>query len=154
MSISDYTAQAALAALKAELDGGNLYLFAGPVPADADDALDMGASHTQIAKFTESNDGTTGLTFDAPAGAGMSKAAAEVWEALVAFDGVEDSETTLTPTFWRFCTAGDDGRAAATDARLQGTAGGPTTDLPCAAQTDNGTNTVSVDTFAVVIDAA
>ena len=154
MSISDYTANVSLAAIKAALDGGNLYLFAGPVPADADDALNMGASHTQIAKFTESNDGTTGLTFNAPAGAGMAKAPAEAWEALVAFDGAEDGDTTLAPTFWRFCASGDNGRGAAAGPRLQGTAGGPTTDLPCADQTDNGTNTVSVGTFAVVIDAA
>ena len=32
---------AAMAGIKSELDGGTLFYFAGPVPADAGDALDM-----------------------------------------------------------------------------------------------------------------
>jgi|SRR5690606_10843521 len=154
MSIADYTAQAALAAIKTELDGGFLYLFAGPVPADADDALDMDTLHTQIVMFSKDGDGVTGLTFASPSGNGMAKSPSEVWEGTIGFDGAEDDEETLTPTFWRFCQAGDDGRGEAIGPRLQGTAGGPTTDIPCGAQTDNGTNTLSVDTFAVILDAA
>ena len=153
MSISNTLGQAALTAVRTALNGGNLYLFTGAVPADADDALNMATTHTQIAKFTESNDGTTGLTFASPSGPGMTKAPAETWEATINFDGVQNAETTLTPTFWRFCAAGDNGRGAASGPRLQGTAGGPFSDLPCAAQTDNGTNTLAVDTFAVLAEA-
>lgn len=153
MSISDSTASAALAAIKGQLDGGRLYLFAGPVPADADDALDMVTAHTQIAKFTKSNDGSTGLTFTSPAGAGMFKTPSETWEATIAFDGADSGTSTLSPTFWRFGAAGDDCRGAATGPRLQGTAGGPLTSLPCGDQTDNGANTLSVDTFVVAMDA-
>jgi hypothetical protein len=146
------SAEVALTALKTALANGRLYLFAGPVPATAEEALDMGSSHTQICEFTESGDGATGLTFAAPAGSSMSKAGAEEWKGLIAFSGADDSETTLTPTFWRFGTSGDNCQAAATDPRLQGTAGGPLTDLPCAPQTDNGTNTLTVDLFAVVVE--
>ncbi len=153
MSISDNTAALALAAIKAALDGGFLYLYAGPVPADADDALDMDTAHTQLAKFTRDNDGTTGLTFAPPLGAGMVKNVDETWEATIAFDGANSASTTLTPTFWRFAPGGDDCRDAATGPRLQGTAGGPLTDLPCADQTDNGANTMSLDTFVVALDA-
>lgn len=153
MSISDSTGALALAALKGALDNGFLYLFSGPVPADADDALDMVADHTQIAMFTKSNDGITGLTFASPSGAGMVKSPAETWEATIAFDGASAGGTVLTPTFWRFGTAGDDCRAVATGPRLQGTAGGPTSDLPCGDQTDNGVNTLAVDVFVVAMGA-
>ncbi len=153
MSISDTTAAAALAAIKAGLDGGTLYLYAGPVPADPDDALDMTGSHTEIARFTESNDGTSGLTFAPPSGAGMVKNPAETWEGTVSFAGADSSQASLMPTFWRFGANGDDCRGEATGPRLQGSAGGPLTDLPCGEQTDNGANTVAVDTFIVAMDA-
>ena len=112
--------------IKELLDGGNLYLFAGPVPDTADEALDMVAAHTEVAKFTESGDGATGLTFDAPVDRVLSKAAAESWQATTAFDGAEDDEPSLVISFYRFCPAGDDGRAAAdpsTGYRVQGTVG-------------------------------
>lgn len=153
MSISDFTGDAVLTAIKNEVDGGRLYLFSGPVPASADDPLDMDNVHTQIAEFTAGNDGVTGLTFAAPVGAGMLKSPAEVWEATVAFDGVNAGATTLTPTFYRFGAPGDDCRDAATGARLQGTAGGPLTNLPCGDQTANGANKISVDTFVVAAEA-
>lgn len=153
MSISDTTAAAALGAIRTAINGGRLFLFAGSVPADADDALDMVATHTQIAEFTVGNDGATGLTFSAPVGAGMVKAPAETWEATINFDGASTSAPSLTPTFWRFGAAGDTCRGAASGPRLQGTAGGPLTDLPCGDQTDNGANTMVVDTFVVAMDA-
>lgn len=112
--------------IKEQLDGGFLFFFAGPVPASADDALDMDNDHTEIAKFTESADGTTGLTFDAPTDGALAKAAAESWQSNAAFDGAEDGESSLTATFFRFCAAGDDGRGAAntsTGYRVQGTIG-------------------------------
>jgi len=145
----------ALAAIKAELDGGRLYLFAGPVPATAEEALDMGADHTQLVEMTESGDGTTGLTFEAPSGSGMTKAAAETWEGLIAFDGAESGPGTLNATFYRFCSAGDNGRGAATDPRIQGTIGGPEADMPMdsTALTDNGTNTLGASYFAVTENA-
>lgn len=113
--------------VKEQLDAGKLYLFSGPVPATADEALDMVASHTQAVVIT--NDGTsTGLTFDAPSGGVLSKAAAEVWKGTVATDGVNGALTTITPTFYRFCAGSDNGRGVAnssTGYRIQGTVGGP-----------------------------
>lgn len=141
----------ALGALKDTLDGGRLFFFAGPVPATAEDALDMGTDHTQLVEMTESGDGSTGLTFEAPSGTAMVKAAGEVWEGLIAFDGAEDGETTLTATFYRFCTDGDNGRGAATDPRIQGTIGGPEADMPMSnpSLTANGTNTQGASYFAI-----
>lgn len=112
--------------IKELLDGGNLYFYAGTVPATADEALDMVTDHTEVAVFTESGDGMTGLTFDAPASRVVSKAAAESWQATTAFDGADDAEPSLVITFYRFCPAADDGRAAAnasTGYRIQGSVG-------------------------------
>lgn len=156
MSISDDIAAATLGAIKSALDGGRLYIFNGPVPADADTALDMDTLHTELIVMTESNDGITGLTFDAPVGSSMGKAAAEVWEGLIGpFDGANDTAPTLAPTFYRFCGDGDDGRGAAVGPRLQGTCGGPSSGAALAFDTDTFTpdtvSTKGVGIFAVVV---
>lgn len=145
----------ALAALKGALDGGRLFIFAGTVPATAEEALDMVTDHTELVEMTESGDGVTGLTFEAPSGEGMVKAAAETWEGLIDFDGFESGPGTATATFYRFCTDGDNGRGAATDPRIQGTIGGPESDMPMASAelTDNGTNTLGASYFAVTENA-
>ena len=117
-----------LQAAKDGLDGGFIFLFAGPVPEDADVALDMVTLHTELGKITESDDGVTGLTFAAPADGVMLKNASETWSCTTAFDGAESAEATLTPTFFRHCTDSDNGRGAAnetTGIRIQGTLSGP-----------------------------
>lgn len=125
LSYSDDLAADAGVALKTALDGGKMYLFSGPVPADANAALDMVASHTQVAIITN-NDAGTGLTFDTPTNDILNKAAAETWKGSPAFDGKDDGLTTLTPTFYRLCESGDDGRSIGTGKkRVQGTIGGP-----------------------------
>jgi hypothetical protein len=150
-----YASRVALAALKDELDGGRMYFFSGPVPASADDALDMDNDHTQLVMMTESGDGSTGLTFDSPVGTAMTKTPSEVWSGPISFDGAEDSEDVLTATFYRFCADGDNGRDAADGPRLQGTIGGPGSDIPMvnADLEDNGSNTQGLAYFAVVENA-
>lgn len=150
-----YASEVALAALKDALDGGRMYWFNGPVPASADDALDMGSDHTQLVEMTESGDGVTGLTFEAPSGTAMLKAGGETWSGLIAFDGANDSETTLEATFYRFCAEGDDGRGAATGPRLQGTIGPPGSNIPMTSNelTANAVNTQGLSYFAVTEDA-
>lgn len=125
-------------AVSLELTGGFLYLFSGPVPATADEALDMVNDHTEIAQFTESDDGLTGLTFDPPVDGVLNKAAAEDWRATTSFDGADAAELALAWSFYRFCPSGDDGRGAATGPRVQGTVGGPTS----GADLVFGTNTI------------
>lgn len=108
--------------LKEQLDDGFLYIFSGTEPATANEALNMATTHTKLAMITVSDDGTTGLTFDAPASGVLSKAAAETWSGTCAFDGF-DATTTQAATFFRFCAAADNGRGAAdgtTGYRLQG----------------------------------
>lgn len=114
--------------LKEQLDGGKLFIYAGPVPATADDALDMVEDHTLVAIITESDDGATGLTFEDPDNGILAKKVAETWLGETDFDGADDSDPTLVCTFFRFCADGDNGQGAAdssTGYRLQGTIGGP-----------------------------
>lgn len=136
---------------KNALDGGLIYLFAGSVPADANAALDMAATHTQVAILSLGGDGSTGLTFDSPTDGALIKPAVADWSGLVAFDGAQNGETTLTPTFFRFCATGDNGRSAGTGPRLQGTVGGPSSaanmKLLTSTLTANGSNTTSSDSF-------
>ena len=131
MTIKTSTASANAAAgstgFKEQLDLGFLYLFAGPPPASADAALDMATQHTEVLKVSISS-GATGLTFATPAGGVLSKTVAEVWSGVVTLDGFDDAGPTCTPTFYRFCAAGDNGRGAAntsTGYRVQGSVGGP-----------------------------
>jgi hypothetical protein len=57
--------------LRAALAAGFLYLYTGSQPATAD----KGATGTLLGKVTVLDDGTTGLTFDAPAAGVLAKAA-------------------------------------------------------------------------------
>lgn len=103
--------------MKSLLDGGFLYIFNGPVPATANEAID-GAS-ALVGKVTESDDGTTALTFNGtPSNGVMFKAAAEAWQT--------EALLSTTMTFFRFCAdPTDNGEGVGTSGqyRVQGTIG-------------------------------
>ncbi|WP_202841951.1 hypothetical protein [Luteimonas saliphila] len=136
-------AEPMLDAFKAELDGSFGYVFSGPLPAGAGDALDMVNDHTLLSILTESGDGTTGLTFDVPDDHSIAKNPSESWRGLISFSGAQAAESSLAPTFIRWCPPGDDGQGAADTPRLQCTAGGPNSTavarLASDTLTDNGT---------------
>lgn len=140
-----------LAAFKDALDAGFIYIFAGPEPTNPGDALNMGSDHTQVARLTLNGDGTTGLTLDDPDGAAITKPSAADWRGVVTFDGAESAESTLTPTFFRFCPVGDNGRGAVSTPRMQGSVGGPSgaanMRLESETLTDNGTNETGAALF-------
>lgn len=144
-----------LAAAKAELDGGFMFMFAGPEPESSDEALDMASLHTQVVKYSLNNDGVTGLTFETPTDGVLAKTASEVWRGLVAFDGALSGSPSLVPTFARFCPAGDDGRDVAPGPRLQVSVGGPASNanirLGSDSLVDNGVNTQALAAFTYVI---
>lgn len=143
-------AAAAANGLRTALNGGTLFLFAGAVPSDPDAALDMDAVHTQVAALSA---GGGGLNFDTATDEFLYKSASETWAGLVAFDGFQDDQTTLTPTFFRFCADGDTGRDVATGPRLQGTVSGQSGNgdikLQSASVTANGANEVGVAGFYI-----
>lgn len=102
--------------LKSLLNGGFIYLYSGPIPATADEAVD--GSCVMLGKISESDDGVTGLTFEATADNGiLKKKESETWETTFGASG--------TITFGRFCVGADDGSGVAgpTDYRVQGPAG-------------------------------
>jgi hypothetical protein len=129
--------------------GMYLFLFAGPVPATPDAALNMAADHTQVVKVaadaTAIANGIVPLQLAATATAGyITKATAQTWKGLIDFDGVSSAAPSLAPTFFRLCAGGDNGRGAggASSFRVQGTCGVVGADLllPNATLEDNGTN--------------
>lgn len=116
LHLSTQLANALLAtgSLKSLLDGGKIYLYSGPVPATADEAVD--ASSVLLDTITAA--AGAGLTFDgAPANGVLKKTAAEVWSGVAAASG--------QAAFFRYCVGADDGSAAAGagNYRVQGTIG-------------------------------
>lgn len=98
------------------LVNGAIHVFAGPIPTNADDALDVGGAHTLLITIDA---GGSGVTFDTPINGVLPKLSSETWGGTFVADG--------TPSFYRFCASGDDGEGAggASTYRIQGTAGGP-----------------------------
>lgn len=143
-------AAAAANGARGALNGGTLYIFAGTPPLTPDDPLDMDNTHTQLAAITA---GGGGLNFDTAVDAFLYKSVSETWTGLVAFDGFDDSETTLTATFFRFCPSGDNGRGTGAGPRLQGTVSGQSGNgdvkLQSAALTANGSNEVGLAGFYI-----
>lgn len=104
---------------KSLMDGKWLQIYSGPIPATADAAL---GSATLLCELTESDDGVTGLTFEATAnGAIASKTAAETWTGTNVASG--------TASFFRFVDPADTTDASTTAVRLQGTIGQISTDM-------------------------
>lgn len=151
--------------LKEQLDNGFIYIFAGAVPADADAALDMVNTHTLLAKIAADDPavdaGATGLTFAAAASnRAITKSGTQTWAAKVHFVGKDAAQAgvgPLTASFYRFCSAADNGQAAGTTStpRLQGTVAtsGGDINLTSVALEDNGTNTVGLSAYEVRMDA-
>lgn len=97
------------AALRDILDLGFIKIYAGTVPATADDAL---GGATLLVTISVSGGGT-GLTFEAAAVSGViEKKSSETWSGTNAATG--------TATFYRHIAVGDDGTSSTTQARIQG----------------------------------
>lgn len=152
--------------VKEQLDGGFIYFFAGPVPANADDALDMVGSHTQLAKIAAdavpADAGTVGLNFEASASGGsIVKSATQTWAGKVNFDGKDAASAGVSPlvaTFFRHVAAADTGRGAGSGStpRIQGTLGvqGADINLASVSLSDNNTNTTGIATYEVRLPLA
>lgn len=110
MKISTGLANALLAekSLKAALDGGELRLFAGNVPASADEAV---GSAVLLGVYKASG---AGIHFESAADKGaLSKAAAEAWTGTAVASG--------TASFLRHVLPADDNGASTTAPRIQAT---------------------------------
>jgi hypothetical protein len=129
--------------LKATLNLGSMKIYAGSLPADADQAI--GAA-TLLCTVTN-NATATGLTFDAAAANGViTKAPAEIWRGVNAATGVA--------TFYRYVAPGDDGTLSTTQPRVQGsiaTAGG---DLNLSSTSLTATASQTVDYYSLSLPTA
>lgn len=98
--------------LKTLLNACKVYVYSGPVPADANAAIDGSC----VLLATISNGGTAG-TFDAPTNGVLQKAAAETWAGTAVATG--------NASFYRLCVGSDTGATAAgaSDYRVQGSIG-------------------------------
>lgn len=129
------------------LTGGAIYVFSGPVPANADAALDTTNDHTLLVVI---DDGGSGLNFGTPANGVLPKDSGQTWSGVIDFVGAESGASSLAATFYRFCASGDNGEGAGGSStyRVQGTAGGPSDgaemDVGSATLVDNGTNAVTL----------
>lgn len=108
--------------LRTLLNGSTIKIYAGSVPATADDAV--GAA-TLLCTVSVDGDGT-GITFESTAADGvLVKTAAETWIGTNVADG--------TAAFFRISPPSDTGAASTTVVRLQGTVGVVGADMELAA---------------------
>lgn len=135
-------AVASTGSLSSQLDSCFLQFFDGPIPANADAAID--GSSALLCKVAASTDGTTGCTWDAAVNGALPKKASETWDGLIAVSG--------TPTFCRITVGADDGTdedTGTTKKRVQCTAGGTGNDIVFSdpAFVANGSNRKGLQVF-------
>lgn len=123
---SEAVADGLLTELSDQLDLAFIYIFSGPVPATPDEALDMGSDHTLLVVIGNGGD-STGITWGSPSGGILPKNSGEDWEGTADFTGANSGTSPQAPTFFRICSAGDNGQGAGSGStyRIQGTVGGP-----------------------------
>ena len=137
-------ALAVTGSLKATLDNGKLNIYKGTtIPASADDAIPGDA--TLMYTFTESDDGTTLLTFESTATDGiLLKSSTESWQGTALADG--------DLLFFRYYVPSDDGESASTtEPRIQGTVGNAFADIIVANVTKSTNDSLTIDYFGVAI---
>lgn len=125
--------------LKSILALGFIKLYAGTMPATADEAVPGGA--TLLCTISVNSTGT-GISFDAAAvGGTISKAPGEVWSGVNAAGG--------TAAWYRHVAVGDDGTLSTTQARLQGTIGTAGAELNLSSVNLSNGATQTIDYYSV-----
>ncbi len=94
-----------------ENEGMVLNIYAGPVPANADAALD---GNTLLVQISGGGSGDE-LNFEGPTNGVLLKDSSQQWQGTVDVDG--------TPTFYRLQSGADDDDESTTAIRVQGTVG-------------------------------
>jgi hypothetical protein len=126
--------------LKDALDGGEIRIYAGTVPATADAAI---GSATLLCTITLEG-GATGITFAAAAAAGvLQKNASEEWSGTNADSG--------TATFFRHVVDSDDGSESTTALRIQGTVNTVGADLNLSSTSLVAAAEQTIDYYSVAI---
>ncbi len=125
--------------LKSLLDGGEIRVYAGTVPAGADDAIG-GATLLCTIK-----NGGAGITFATAAGGVMQKASGETWSGVNAATGVA--------TFYRHVLSADDGSASTSAVRVQGTTGVAGADMNLSSVSLTSGATQSLNFYSIAMPA-
>jgi len=129
--------------LKTIFNLGFLDVYAGAVPADADQSI---GGATLLNRYTNNNT-ATGLTFASTASGGaITKNLAETWSHAAAGTG--------SATFYRLVAAGDTGVLSTTEARVQGTVGLAGADLNLASLSFTATTVYTIDTYTLSLPTA
>jgi len=127
--------------LKDALDDGIISIYAGPPPATADAALDIGGDHTLLCVITDNDQG---IDFDTAAVDGvLSKAPAQVWSGTNVDTGVA--------TFFRYTAQADDGTLSTSQVRIQGTVAEGGGDMNMASTSLADTVLQPIDFFSVAL---
>lgn len=133
----------AVGSLKELLDTGKIKIYAGSVPASADDAL---GGATLLCTISNGG-GATGLTLASAASAGvLTKTLAEVWSGTNVAGG--------TATFFRWEMGGDDGSASTSAIRLQGSVGVAGADMNLSSVNLTNGAPQALDYFTVAMPAS
>lgn len=125
--------------VKDQMDGGRINIYAGAVPASADDAL---GGATLLSVITVNSTGT-GINFDTAAvGDTLSKAPSEVWSGVNVASGIA--------TFYRHVADGDTAALSATEPRIQGEIGVVGKELNLSSVNLSNGATQTIDFYAIV----
>lgn len=123
--------------VKSLLDGGNIKIYAGAVPATADAAVGAG---TLLCTITLNSTGT-GINFDTAAVGGvLAKAPGEVWSGVNAATG--------TAVWFRHVAAADDGTESVVAPRIQGSVNSAGADLNLSSTSLTSGATQTVDYYS------
>ena len=129
--------------LATNLDDGQINIYAGSTPADADAALGGATLLVTISDNSQAIGVGTGLIFDAAVAGVLSKAAAQIWSGVNAATGVS--------AFYRLVKQSDTGVLSTSEARIQGTIStvGADLNLSNTSLTVGGTQTI--DAFSITM---
>lgn len=126
--------------LKATLDGGEIRIYSGTVPADADASI---GSATLLVTI---KNGGSGINFASSAASGvLNKAAAETWSGTNAATG--------TASFFRHVLSADDGSSSSSAVRIQGTTAVAGADLNLTSVSLTSGATQTIDFYSVAMPA-
>lgn len=126
--------------LKAALAGGELRIYSGAVPADADASIGAAVLLSTI------KNGSSGINFDAAAVAGvLNKAPGETWSGVNAASGAA--------SFFRHVLAADSGALSTTAVRIQGTVAVAGADMNLTSVALSSGATQTVDFYSVAMPA-
>lgn len=129
--------------LATSLNDGQLNIYAGTVPADADAAIGSATLLVVISDNSQAIGAGTGLDFDAAVAAVLSKAAAQVWSGVNAATGVA--------VFYRLIQQADTGVLSTTEKRVQGSISTVGADLNLSNTTLTISGTQSIDAFSITM---